>query len=157
MCVWDREKGERGKQATGLDGERESLNKKGHKRYMFPYCCYAGSVNSYWVFLSFPEMAAFQHIMEWVFLQALFMCGTKGTLRAVCIERYDAISRHVYYGLTSQMQNRVRGEGITGNRTALSGADISPCVLGLTQRPKQTKGSAYLISKPLRLVACANT
>lgn len=56
------------------------------------------------------------------------MCGTKGTLRAACIERYDAILRHVYYGLTSQMQNRVRDEGSTGNRTVVSGTDISPCV-----------------------------
>lgn len=61
------------------------------------------------------------------------MCGTKGTLRAVCMERYDAVLRHVYYGLTSQMQNRVRDEGSTGDRTVLSGTDISPCVLGLTQ------------------------
>lgn len=44
------------------------------------------------------------------------MCGTKGTLKDICIERYDAILRHVYYCLTSQMQNRVRDEGSTGNR-----------------------------------------
>lgn len=35
MCVWNREKRYRGKQATGLDREKETLNKNGHKKYMF--------------------------------------------------------------------------------------------------------------------------
>ena len=94
--------------------------------------------------------------MERVLLRDWFKCGTKGTLRTFCTERHDVILRHVYYCLTSPMQNGL-GVRMALAMEVFSGTDISPCVLKLTQWSKQTKEGACLIAKLVWLMTWGNT
>lgn len=95
---------------------------------------YFESVNSCWV--SFPRNGYLSAHYRMSAPTGFIYIWNKGNLRTFRIERHDVILRHVYYCLTSWMQNRLGCEVSTSNRKVFSGTDISPCVSKLTQWPK---------------------